>query len=542
MANTSVSHVLSGSSKLCCTYSRFSFLTIRPRDALCSRAITKGFGPAKREKPERSVESRDPNGVSDKVLNNILRRAAPIRQPERRDVRPIDSQEAARGKLDIVTVKNWGSGDVNRLGDLQVSDLQEGLYQEGSGEGTRAPDGRGPTSFFAKLAKELQLAEARGSAALSGPPPPPFQRWSFSQARYMQYMSDCLAVHQALEQALQAAAGAAAAAGAGCTGSSTHQDKQQQQHPAPQHQPPHQQQQVHDEALIQDHSGLHRAVLLMHEGLIPLSRSGAILGDMQALSSHPDVPGSAAGHEAGSMPQSSSSGSAAAAAGGGRSGSRKAGSKQHQAPAPAGSTPAAGQMARAYAQHLGRLAASYCSAAAAAAAAAAPGTSGTQPTRGSSRLGSLEAQEVEDGLVAGARLLAHAYVLHVVHLASGTRFGAAAAEKLQLLPRQAAAFYHSYGEGVQDPQQHLAAVMEQVGAALLQSPPAPATPEAAAAGPPGDSSIPAGAAPPNSRQDVIPVRAGAAAACRQAVSAMISELSPALQKTALLMSALAHED
>lgn len=46
------------------------------------------------------------------------------------------------------------------------------------------------------------------------------------------------------------------------------------------------------------------------------------------------------------------------------------------------------------------------------------------------------------------RLLAHAAVLHMVHLASGVRFGAAATEKLDLMRRGAMNLYIDYPEGV----------------------------------------------------------------------------------------------
>jgi hypothetical protein len=38
-------------------------------------------------------------------------------------VRPIDPAEAAKGRLDVATVKDWGSGDPGALGDLKVTKM-----------------------------------------------------------------------------------------------------------------------------------------------------------------------------------------------------------------------------------------------------------------------------------------------------------------------------------------------------------------------------------------------------------------------------------
>ncbi|GIL64816.1 hypothetical protein Vafri_18677, partial [Volvox africanus] len=95
------------------------------------------------------------------------------------------------------------------------------------------------------------------------------------------------------------------------------------------------------------------------------------------------------------------------------------------------------------------------------------------------------------------RLLAHAAVLHMVAQAVWVRLGATATERLALLQRGAAATYHEYPREVTDPRVSLSRALDAVGE-HLRSP-----------------------------------------AARQVV---FDEVPGAMQKTGLLLSALAHRD
>ncbi|GBF98845.1 hypothetical protein Rsub_11449 [Raphidocelis subcapitata] len=124
--------------------------------------------------------------------------------------RPIDPAEAARGRVDIATVKDWGSGVPDELGDLRVTGVRPGAF-----------DSSPNRPLSAQLADLLAQLEARGGLRLAdgGRPLPPFERWSFTATRYRQYLADAAAAHGGLEDALAAALGggsnsAAAAGGA----------------------------------------------------------------------------------------------------------------------------------------------------------------------------------------------------------------------------------------------------------------------------------------------------------------------------------------
>ena len=71
-------------------------------------------------------------------------------------VRPVSPQEAARGRLDYVRVKEWGSGDPAELDSLKVESFQQGVAQE---------EGR---PFYEVLARRLELLQVGAAKRFEG--------------------------------------------------------------------------------------------------------------------------------------------------------------------------------------------------------------------------------------------------------------------------------------------------------------------------------------------------------------------------------------
>eukprot|EP00208_Stichococcus_sp_RCC1054_P004820 CAMPEP_0206143040 /NCGR_PEP_ID=MMETSP1473-20131121/19110_1 /ASSEMBLY_ACC=CAM_ASM_001109 /TAXON_ID=1461547 /ORGANISM="Stichococcus sp, Strain RCC1054" /LENGTH=389 /DNA_ID=CAMNT_0053538273 /DNA_START=273 /DNA_END=1443 /DNA_ORIENTATION=+ len=105
--------------------------------------------------------------------------------------RPVSEDEAARGRLDYVQVKDWGSGSRENMGNLRVASTA-----------STAVDPRAP--LYEQLARHLALCQMRGDLNPPGdqPPLPPFEHWVFRRRHYVQYITDQLAVHRALEAAI----------------------------------------------------------------------------------------------------------------------------------------------------------------------------------------------------------------------------------------------------------------------------------------------------------------------------------------------------
>jgi len=98
---------------------------LSPKRRLCAvptAAAGKGFGgdtaaskKQQQSKQQKQQQQRSVDGTlpQDKAVQQALRAAGAVR--------PIDPKEAARGRLDVATVKDWGSGDPGKLGDLSVT-------------------------------------------------------------------------------------------------------------------------------------------------------------------------------------------------------------------------------------------------------------------------------------------------------------------------------------------------------------------------------------------------------------------------------------
>ena len=72
------------------------------------------------------------------------------------------------------------------------------------------------------------------------------------------------------------------------------------------------------------------------------------------------------------------------------------------------------------------------------------GSSGATPTLATTTTAATTSTPLAPADADALRLFANAYALHITHLTTGTRVGAAATEALALFPRRATALYDSY--------------------------------------------------------------------------------------------------
>ncbi|KAI3429555.1 hypothetical protein D9Q98_005643 [Chlorella vulgaris] len=325
--------------------------------------------PGKRRKEVAGVKSGDNKAVQ-RAVKLVEEQEGKGRRPS--GTRPVDPREASRGKVEYVKVTDWGSGNPEELGGLQMDGNSQVVETGGN------PD----QPFYEALARRLELLQKQGALGVAqlpgGKPLPDFQRWAFARDHYLQYLSDMHAVHAALEGSIARAAQEVAAPSSVAAGT------QQQQR------------------------------LLQWLGLFGaeqgLDRAEPLLQDLAAVRPQQE-------HISASSSSSSNGGSSSA-----------------HSPT---------QHAAAYASYissLGRL------------CRAAEGP-----------------QELEEAVL---RLLGNAFIVLLMHLTSGGRIAAAAAQKLDLAAGGALAFHSSYpvldarlGEGAK-PLEAFVSATNSLGAAM----------------------------------------------------------------------------
>ena len=266
----------------------------------------------------------------------------------------------------------------------------------------------------------LAIAEERNAK-----PYLPFEAWQYSMQRYRQYIAEVAAVHLALEAALQLALSAPAIPFA----TVQHED-------APK---------ASSNSSSSGSSGTSK-----EPGWAVPGREGPVLQAYAALESFGRSSGlwRAAAAQADLQALSVASGATSAA---------PLQQEQHRASTAQEVHPS--QNAVAYGKYLlqlGKAAAAATEAVAVAAAAAG----------GASRYDAVVAEEAE-GAAATLQLLAHAYALQVQQQCLGTRIGAAATDKLQLLPARAVALYMDYPRDMEgEPVQQLVKITDAAGQQL----------------------------------------------------------------------------
>ncbi|KAL6783656.1 hypothetical protein ACKKBF_B05330 [Auxenochlorella protothecoides x Auxenochlorella symbiontica] len=152
-----------------------------------------GFSSKKPGPKTQKKSSKDPEStpISDVQAIDKALKAAGV-------YKAINQEQAKKGKVDFVKVKDWGSGTRENLGDLQIDETAP-ADSIASVESLTLHD---------RLARELQALQRAGRLNITGVPGmkplPPFEEWAFKLEHYLQYLVDLHTVHKALEAALEA--------------------------------------------------------------------------------------------------------------------------------------------------------------------------------------------------------------------------------------------------------------------------------------------------------------------------------------------------
>eukprot|EP00210_Caulerpa_lentillifera_P005755 g5502.t1 len=112
-----------------------------------------------------------------------------LRSLKGRKTRPIDPKEAAQGKLDVATVKQWGNS--GKLGDLEVASFRSKKVVDPS-----AP-------LHVRLAKTLELLETSGDLSCGQSGLLPFEEWDFAPVKYAEVLNNLASVHGAFEDSVE---------------------------------------------------------------------------------------------------------------------------------------------------------------------------------------------------------------------------------------------------------------------------------------------------------------------------------------------------
>ncbi|PNW84733.1 hypothetical protein CHLRE_03g156500v5 [Chlamydomonas reinhardtii] len=450
--------------------------------AAAAKTAGKGFG----NKPVQQEDARKPGGDK-RVARDAASGAS--------KARPVRPEEAARGKLDYVQVADWGDGNRSKLGELKM--VSHVTTYEGSAAAAAAAAAlAGATA--GQGAADPAGGGGAGAAAGAGVDTRPFHTQLAHQLQ-MAEARGALAVagpppppvsqwswregryRQYLSDLAEvhAALESAVEEATAAVASTSGRGGAGEG----------------SSAAVEALQSPHAALAHLRPGRLGLERAAALRRDLAALiataQQAPEAVAAAAADRPGSGSSSGSSGagaslpSAAAAHGKGKA-AMEAAAGAGTAVAVAAAPRPSGPMARSYGQLLSRLGR----------VAAAGETEQVRGCGGAAAAGTVCV--CTERQAAALRLLAHAAVLHLVGQAAGTALGATAAERLGLLQRRAAAAYHEYPEQVKDPRITLAAALDAAGSHLSSRP--------------------------------------------EWVQAVFEEVSGAMTKTSLLLTALAHKD